>query len=186
MGLSPHGHAQADALARWLADTPLDAIYASPMQRVQATMAPSLIGRGVAPVILPDLRETDFGQWTGLTWAEVKERFGVNAFDWLEVLERGELPGGETGDAVLTRLQPCIARILDENPHRRAAVFCHGGIIRCILSLLLELPLSKMAHFRVEYGSVTVVELQPEKKHGVELELLNFSPMGSKGPSDQR
>jgi hypothetical protein len=42
---------------------------------------------------------------------------------------------------------------------------------------LLELPLAKMSHFNIEYGSVTVVELQPEKKHAVEIELLNLQPL---------
>ena len=34
-----------------------------------------------------------------------------------------------------------------------------------------------MAHFRIEYGSVSVVEIQPEKKHAVEIELLNLLPI---------
>ena len=34
-----------------------------------------------------------------------------------------------------------------------------------------------MAHFNIEYGSVTVVELLPEKKHAVEIELLNCVPL---------
>jgi hypothetical protein len=35
-------------------------------------------------------------------------------------------------------------------------------------------PHDHMAHFNIDYGSVTVVELQPQKKHAVEVELLNF------------
>ena len=54
-----------------------------------------------------------------------------------------------------------------------------------IREIKVKLPLAKMAHFRIEYGSVTVVELQPEKSHAVELELLNFTPDGL-GASDQR
>jgi hypothetical protein len=34
-----------------------------------------------------------------------------------------------------------------------------------------------MAHFNIDYGSVTVVELQPDKKHALEVELLNFCPL---------
>ena len=176
MALSPLGHSHAEAVGRWLADTKLDAIYASPMLRVRQTMAPTLEGRGVEPVFLPDLREVDFGDWTGFNWAQVKERFNVSAFDWLQVLERAEIPGGESATHLLTRVEPCLARIMAENPHRTAAVFCHGGIVRTILALLLDLPLAKMAHFHIEYGSVTVVEIQPEKSHAVEIGLLNFCP----------
>jgi len=176
MALSPLGQRQAEALGRWLKDTKLDAIYASPMIRVQQTMAPSLAGRGVEPEILPDLREVDFGDWTGFNWEEVKERFGVSAYDWLQVLERAEILNGESAEGLLKRVLPCLVQILNDNAHRTAAVFCHGGIVRKILALLLELPLAKMAHFRVEYGSVAVVELQPNKSHAVEIEMLNFCP----------
>jgi broad specificity phosphatase PhoE len=65
---------------------------------------------------------------------------------------------------------------MDENAHRSVAVVCHGGIVRVMLALLLELPLSHMAHFNVDYGSVTMLEIQPHKKHAVEIELLNFCP----------
>ena len=181
MGLSSLGHTQAGALAEWFKDTQLDAVYASPMQRVRQTMAPLLLQSGLVPTILPDLREVDFGDWTGLRWEEVTRRFEVNAFDWLEVVDNGGIPNGECAHALRTRVQPCLERILAENPHRSVAVVCHGGIIRVLLAMLLDLRLSQMAHFRIEYGSVSVVELQPEKKHALEIELLNFCPSGDRG-----
>jgi broad specificity phosphatase PhoE len=70
--------------------------------------------------------------------------------------------------------------VVDENPHRSVAVVCHGGIIPAMLALLLEVPLSHMAHFNIDYGSVTMVELQPEKKHALEIELLNFRPLSDR------
>lgn len=172
--LSPRGRKHGKAIARWMKGAKLDAIYASPMRRVHQTIAPLVAQTGLAPIVMPDLRETDFGDWTGLNWEQVKERFGVSAFDWLEVLEAGGIPNGENARVVLDRVRPCVQQILHENPHRSVAVACHGGIIRVILALLLDLPLSRMAHFNIEYGSVTVVELQPEKKHAIEIELLNF------------
>ncbi len=177
MGLSPLGHEQAEALANWYGNDRLDAAYASPMLRVQQTMSPLLRQKQLEATIVPDLREVDFGDWTGFRWDEIQERFGVCAFDWLEVLDAAGIPNGESAQALLARVRPCLLQILQDNPHRRVGVFCHGGIIRVILALLLELPLARMAHFSVDYGSVTVVELLPEKKHAVEIELLNFCPM---------
>jgi hypothetical protein len=34
-----------------------------------------------------------------------------------------------------------------------------------------------MAHFNIEYASVTVIEINPERKHAAELELLNFQAL---------
>ena len=178
MALSPLGLQHGQAVADWLQADKLDAVYASPMLRVKQTMAPLLTSRGIEPTIMQDLREVDFGDWTGFNWSEVKDRFGVSAFDWLEVLDKAGIPNGETAHDLLSRVKPCLDQILQENPHRSVAVFCHGGIIRVMLALLLELPLTRMAHFNIEYGSISVVEIQPEKKHAVEIELLNFQPLG--------
>jgi broad specificity phosphatase PhoE len=180
MELSPLGHAHGEAVAGWFGDSALDAVYVSPMRRVLQTAAPLLQRQGMQPVVLPDLREVDFGDWTGFRWDEIQERFGIHAFDWLETLEKAAIPNGESAQQLLGRVRPCLQRILDENPHRSVAVFCHGGIIRVMLALLLEVPLAHTAHYNIDYGSVTMLERQPEKKHAVEIELLNFCPMSDR------
>jgi broad specificity phosphatase PhoE len=176
MGLSPLGQSHAEAVGQWLKDTPLDAIYASPMQRVRQTLAPTATMRGMEPTYLDGLREVDFGDWTGHRWDQVQSIFGVSAFDWLEIIENDGIPAGEPVSQIKSRVGECTARILAAHPHQRVAVFCHGGIIRVMLALMLDMPLMRMAHFNIEYGSISVVEVQPEKKHAIEIELLNFQP----------
>jgi len=173
MELSPRGHEQAAALANYLQTKSFDAIYASPMKRVQLTLAPLLAGRSVAPVIMPGLREVDFGAWTGLGWEEVKTKFNVSAFEWLHQLERGTIPNAESTKTFRARVEPCMQQILRDHPGRRVAVACHGGTIRMILSILLELPLPDMARFEIEYASLTEVHCRP---HKTEVQLLNFAP----------
>ena len=180
MNLSDLGHQHARALAEWFERGSLDAVYVSPMQRANQTAAPLLEEHGLTPAVMPDLREVDFGDWTGFRWHEIQERFGVVAYNWLETLEGNGLPNGESAESLSARVRPCLQRIVDENPHRRVAVVCHGGIIRVMLALLLEVPLSHMAHFNIDYGSVTMLELQPEKKHALEIELLNFCPLSDR------
>lgn len=176
MELSPLGLQQAKAAAHWLAGIPLDAIYASPMKRVQQTLAPLAEAKGMKPIIIPGLREVDFGDWTGYRWEGVQEHFGVSAFDWLEIIGGVGIPNGETVAELTARVRPALLKILQDNPHKSVAVFCHGGIIRLILSLMLEQPLKNMAHFNIHYGGISLVEVQPEKKHFFEIELLNYCP----------
>lgn len=173
MELSPRGHEQARALADYLAGTHFNSIYASPMKRAQQTLTPLAAQKGMTATTLAGLREVDFGDWTGLSWQQVHERFGVSAFDWLEKLESGQVPGAESGPQYRGRIEPCLKQILSDCPGQTVAVVCHGGVIRMLLSLLLELPLPKLAHFDIEYASVTVVEQRP---HRSEVELLNFTP----------
>ena len=172
-GLSPRGHEQAAALARDLRERPLSAIYASPMKRVQQTLAPMLVNGAPRPVILPDLREVDFGDWTGLAWDEVQARFGISAFAWLEQLECDGIANAESAESLRDRVEPCLRRILADHAGRQVAIFCHGGIIRVLLGILLRWPLSRMAAFEIEYASLTQVLLRADK---AELQLLNFTP----------
>ena len=176
MDLSETGHFHAAALADWFGDGALDQVYVSPMKRAAQTADPLLRARGLEGTVMEGLREVDFGDWTGYRWSDIQDRFGIAAFDWLEVLERGGIANGESANELRARVEPCIQSIMDENAHRSVAVVCHGGIVRVMLALLLELPLSHMAHFNVDYGSVTMLEIQPHKKHAVEIELLNFCP----------
>ncbi|MFM2167482.1 MAG: hypothetical protein RIS79_1853, partial [Verrucomicrobiota bacterium] len=134
MALSPLGLRQAEAAAKWLRDTPLDTIYASPMQRVRQTLAPTATSREMEPVFLDGLREVDFGDWTGNRWDEVQSIFGVSAFDWLEIIENDGIPNGEPVSQIKQRVGECTQRILEAHPHQRVAVFCHGGIIRVMLA----------------------------------------------------
>ncbi len=178
MNLSPLGHEQADALAQWLKRHPLDAIYASPMKRVQQTLAPFAHNGAPKPVVLPDLHEVNFGDWTGLSFELVQEKFGISAFTWLDQLEQGAIPNAENTRTYRARIEPCLKHILGESPQKNVAVFCHGGVIRMLLAILLDLPLPKMAAFEIDYASVTKVSLFP---HKTEVQLLNFTPWREAG-----
>ena len=173
MELSPRGHEQAAALAKCLYQKPLAAIYASPMKRVQQTLAPLLVNGAPKPVILPDLREVDFGNWTGLAWEEVQAKFGVSPFSWLEQLECNGIANAECAETLQDRVEPCLRQILAAHSGQQVAVFCHGGIIRVLLGILLHWPLSRMGAFEIEYASLTQVLVLP---HKAELQLVNFTP----------
>ena len=173
MDLSPLGQEQARALANYLQAVPFDAIYASPMKRVQQTLEALTASQQKVPVIIDQLREVDFGAWTGLAWDEIQGRFGISAFDWLEQLERGGIHEAEPVQRFRSRVQIALDQIFEHSTGLTTAVVCHGGVIRMMLALLLDLPLSKMAGFDFEYTSVTIVDCLPRK---AEVQLLNFTP----------
>jgi len=178
MELSERGHAQADRLAHWLARVRLDAVYASPMRRVQLTWEPARRFFPEEPVIVPGLREIDFGDWTGLGWDDVEARFGMSAYDWLQHLEEDRVAGAETLRHFRERLALGMDQILREQAGRTVAVFCHGGVIRGLLSHLLNQPLRWFEHIEVDYASVTWVEVGLAKAGRLrnEIQLLNFTP----------
>jgi broad specificity phosphatase PhoE len=173
MNLSPNGKRQGRILARYLRGKTIDAIYASPMKRVQQTLAPTLKQSKLAQNVREELREIDFGHWSSLGWQEVENRFGFQAHQWLDQIHRHGVPGGESGSVFRARVEPCLHRIIAGHQGQNVAIFCHGGVIRMILAILLKLPLPKTNHFDIEYSSITQVALHPYMN---EVELLNFTP----------
>ncbi len=173
MDLSPEGHRQAQALAHYLRRVQFDAIYASPMKRAQQTLAPILHERSAAPNTIEHLCEVHFGDWTGLTWQEVHDKYQVSAFHWLEMLEAAKVPSGECSRTFRSRIEPCLNDILKSHPGQKVAIVCHGGVIRMILSILLHVPLPKTAHFEIEYASLTELSYTPDR---VVLKVMHFTP----------
>lgn len=173
MNLSPRGHEQAAILAKYLRPRKLDALYASPMKRVQQTLAPFLNAGAPQPAIMPDLREVDFGEWTGMNWEQVSKKFNLLTHDWLNHIEQGMAREGESGAQFRQRVEPCLREIIKKHPGQLTGIFCHGGVIRMILSILLNIPLPRTNMFEVEYASMTEVALYPDHS---EIELLNFTP----------
>jgi broad specificity phosphatase PhoE len=173
MNLSPCGHEQAKLLAKFLCGRKIDAIYASPMKRVQQTLAPFLKNGASAQIVLPALREVHFGDWTGLNWETVCEKFNLLTHEWLDHIERGVAPNSETGPQFRRRVEPALRKIIKNRPGQTIAIFCHGGVVRMILAILLKIPLPKTNVFEIEYASVTQIALRPGH---AEIELLNFTP----------
>lgn len=173
MELSPLGHEQVLALARFLRVAPPEVMYASPMRRVQQTLAPLAEETGLKPVLMEGLREVDFGSWTGLSWDEVLQKHGVSAYSWLHQLDDGTIERAETVPEFRKRVEISLDQILAETPGKTVAVICHGGVIRMLLSVLFDLPFRKMSMFEIEYASVTKIHHRPSKR---EIEFLNLTP----------
>ena len=173
MELSPMGSLQATAVADYFEPIPLDAVYCSPMKRAQLTARPLLDSKEMAATTIDDLREVDFGDWTGHRWEDISEKFGVSAFTWLDQLEQDNVPNAESGADLRARVNPCIDRILEKHEQQTVAVVCHGGVIRAILSYLLQIPLPLTVGLEIEYCSVNIADCR--EKRGI-LQLLNHTP----------
>ena len=65
--LSAAGREQAGALAERLGPVPVDAVYASPLERCQETAATVAEAKGLKVETLEDMGEVRYGDWTGRT-----------------------------------------------------------------------------------------------------------------------
>jgi broad specificity phosphatase PhoE len=120
--LNELGRRQAAELAARLREVGLDAVYSSDLRRAFETAELVAAERGLRVIADPGLREIDVGSWSGLTRAEIDERFG------------GVWPAdAETDDAHAARVRGAAARILREHPGGTVLLVTHGGTIRALL-----------------------------------------------------
>lgn len=173
MELSPVGRHQAKVLGDYASRFSFDTIYCSPMKRALATADPICGVQKNEPQIIDGLREIDFGEWTGKTWMQVAEEYQINVFTWLDELEAGRVKDAELGADFRARVGEATDSILANNEGKTVGVVCHGGVVRAILSHLMDIPLPIMGKIDIEYASISRIDVSPRK---AEATLINLTP----------
>jgi len=131
--LSVEGRDQAERVARWLADEPIDALYTSPLRRAKETAAPLERLRGLTARVEPGVIEFDHQESSYVPLEELK---ATDYEAW-----RDQMRGYVEGDAAHFRgaVVDALERIIGEHPGERVVVTCHGGVINAWTSHLLGL-----------------------------------------------
>jgi alpha-ribazole phosphatase len=168
--LNHTGRRQAAALAKRLAGEQIDAAYASDLSRAWET-ATTIIAQHDCPLHPePGLREMSFGDWEGLTYAEIQERDAQLLAHW----EADELtvsaPAGETLQQIAQRVQSVLARLIANHPEGTALLVAHGGSLQVLLCQALGLPLQSYWQFHLDQASLSEVRFYPQ---GAILNLFN-------------
>ena len=137
--INERGYRQIEELLETLDTESIDAIYSSDLSRASATA--NAIGRtiGLTPIVVPTLREMNFGVWEGLSWDEIEARDQTYARRWSNSYPDIPAPGGETFAAFQSRVLTEVRRILALASRKSAVVVTHAGVMRVVLQLLCDL-----------------------------------------------
>jgi broad specificity phosphatase PhoE len=130
LALTSHGEEQARALYPRLNDLKFDHVLSSPLRRALRTC--ELAGFAGVATLDPDLVEWDYGQYEGLTRAQIhRERP-----EW-EIFRDG-CPGGESVSQITERVDRVVARVraLDGN----VLIFSSGHVLRVFAARWIESP----------------------------------------------
>ena len=147
--LSDEGRGQAALLRAWFEDMPGLSARTSPLARCRETARIALEKDAPAE---PRLAELDMGEWDGLSFAEIRER-------WPEEYRlRGESlcahvpPGAEAPEAALERALPLL-----DAPGATRAFFTHAGVLRLLRCRLEARPLDEMLSVPADYAGVSLL-----------------------------
>ncbi|WP_187689434.1 histidine phosphatase family protein [Nocardia wallacei] len=140
--LSELGRRQAKDAARELLGHDAIAIVSSDLRRAYDTAVALADHTSLEVVRDRRLRETDLGEWEGLTHLEVDTRYPGARQTW-RLNADFTPPGGESKLEVGARALPVVRELFAARtdwPGRTIILVAHGGLIAALTAALLELP----------------------------------------------
>jgi len=156
--LDDTGRAQAAELAERAAGYGFRALWCSPLLRARETADAVAARIGLEPIEDARLMETDAGDWTNLSFAEVRAK-APERFDAFAAADGGfAFPGGESFAEQEVRVGAALAVV--EAGALPALVVCHGMVIRAALALRAGELLERVK--RVPNGALVPLASSPK------------------------
>jgi len=155
--LTDVGVQQAAAAAKRLASAGLGVIVTSPLLRAAATAQEVAAVTGAAVVTDDRFRETDFGAWEGLTFAEVRERWPSEVTTWLADPDAAP-PGGESFTDVSTRVTAALHRVLADRDGQRVLIVSHVTPIKTLVAAALLAPPAALFRMHLDLAALCEID----------------------------
>lgn len=162
--LSPDGRAQAAALAERLEPVSLARIVSSPLVRARETaeVVAARCRPGAADSIGSDPRllEMNYGEWEGLTYEQIDERWHAERRAWEDDPATMHCPGGESGNDVAARVSDLVRDLLaGEDPAAPVLLVGHSTTNRILVCVALGIPIRDYRR-RVVQGQANLTALE--------------------------
>jgi broad specificity phosphatase PhoE len=171
VGLSTIGRAEISAVADRLAEEKIEALYSSPLQRTRESAEILAQRLDLLVQCREDLLELDFGEWTGLTFDEVRadERWRL----WSTCRSIASVPGGESMREVQERVVKALFDLRQTHRDGTVLVVSHGDVIRSALLFALGMPLDFYSRIEVGLASLNTIQIDD---HGIRVLAVNERP----------
>jgi probable phosphoglycerate mutase len=173
IALTDTGRAQAEALGRWAAAHPVDAVTTSPLSRAAATAEPACRALGLTAHHEPDLRECDFGVLEGRTLAEFAAEDPRRAAAFRADPVAHPFPRAEDPARAAARGTAALRRIAAAHPGGRVLVVAHNTLLRLVLCTLLSIPVREYRRVFPRLRNAAVSELRMDRAGAAALLSLN-------------
>jgi ribonuclease H / adenosylcobalamin/alpha-ribazole phosphatase len=147
----------AAAAARLAARGGIDLVVSSPLARTFRTAEVVAEATGAALLVDDDLAETDFGEWEGLTFAEVMARWPEEMPVWMASVDAAP-PGGESLAGAARRASAALDRLLSQHGAKTIVVVSHVTPIKTIVCRALLAPPAALFRIHLDVASLSEVD----------------------------
>jgi broad specificity phosphatase PhoE len=155
--LNENGRRQIVELALSLRNERISAIYSSDLKRASDTAKAIAKYHNLPVQIEPGLREMYQGDFEGLTFVEIRERYADLLREWKENAESVRLPGGESLKEVQDRAWRVIERIRYRHPEETVVTVSHNLTIITLLCKFTDVGLNEFPRFKLQAASKNLV-----------------------------
>ncbi len=157
--LNEHGRGQAAYLRDRLGGgLEVDTIFSSPLVRALET-ASIVFGEETSIITDTSIQEYHFGEWEGLHFSEIEERYPDIWKMWLTDWEKTEIPGSEAFGSFKYRVTNFVDELVAANTGRQLALVSHGGCIRTILAHYFSESVSS-GYWKFKVDNATLAEIE--------------------------
>ena len=148
VNLSNQGIKQSQRIAEALKNLPIRAVYSSDLKRTQIGAKYVADEHNLKHIPCKEFRELAFGDWEGLSVAEVNRNYPDKLKERLKNIEQFRVEGGESFFQLRDRVLPKFKEIISKHTCDYVVILCHGGVIRTILAHMLEMSVKNL--FRIQ------------------------------------
>jgi len=167
--LTEEGKKQAEKLADNFPVAKVDAIYASDLCRAMVTAETIAKKFGLKVQAEPAFRELSFGDWEGLTYQQIVDKWEEAMANFLQHPDILEIPGGESFPAVQQRAMKRLNELIEKHDGQTIVVVAHGAVLRTMLTAALHMPLQYLWSIRQFNTAVNIVRYDADANPTVEL-----------------
>ena len=141
--------AESQEMKKKLPDLKNAFFYSSPLTRCRNLV--NQIVQSDKVIFDNRLLELNFGDWELLKWDEIDQPLLQT---WMDNFVECPCPNGESFQQMALRVNIFLADIVNQDVDQ-VVVFTHAGVIRCIISEVLGMPLKNAFRLQVDFGSIT-------------------------------
>lgn len=158
--ISEEGREQIDKITNYLKDFDIDKIYTTTSSRTKDTVKKLSELKSIEIIEKESLKEISFGDFEGLTFDEIKDKYPKEFQDMIEKGYEYKYPNGESLIDSYNRVCIELDNIISNNDNRTILICSHGGTIRNIITYLISNSYKYHWNFKIDNGSVTILEVQ--------------------------
>lgn len=163
--LTEFGLIQAEKVADYIINNyKIDAVYSSDLTRVKQTVLPTVNRLGLKVNYNKKLREIDVGAWGGVSIDEISIRDAETFNRYIAGDSTVHLGGAESFEDLKKRALEIFNEIVRNNDGKTVLVATHGGVIRTLCRVWLNLSVVQMQkNHSITNASITEVNIKGDK-----------------------